>query len=69
MSEELVEHDDIGLLRALPHLLAAQRAAGDLRTAIEEALASLECGMVAGAVLTLQDALSRKLPAETGDSQ
>ena len=63
MTQELVEHDDIQLLRALPHLLAAQGTAENLRTAIEEALASLECGMVAGAELTLRDALSRNNPA------
>jgi hypothetical protein len=38
-------------------------AVESLRTAIEEALASLECGMVEGAVYTLRDALSRNNPA------
>lgn len=40
-------------------------AVGNLRIAIEEALASMECGMIGGAVAILQDALSRNLPAET----
>ncbi len=38
---------------------SAAPAAGNLVTAIEEALASLDCGMVEGAACTLRDALYR----------
>jgi hypothetical protein len=43
---------------------SARPADGILQTAIEEALASLECGMVAGAIITLQDALRAALGKE-----
>lgn len=47
---------------------AGQRRENELQTAIEEALASLDCGKPARAELTLMDALSRRAP-EAGQQE